>query len=235
MDERRYNEDEVAQIFERATEAQKASLPASRPADGLTLRELQEVGREVGLPADLVERAAKSLDTMGQVHRRKLLGFLPVGVGRTVELPRPLTDTEWHRLVADLRETFDARGKLSENGPFKQWTNGNLQALLEPTGGGQRLRLRTLKGSAMSLMGTGAMMIGITAAIWVARMVSAAPFDGDGFAALFITGLALLVGGLLPLPSWARTRQRQMEEIVERLSLTTAAPPDEGSVASSPP
>jgi hypothetical protein len=236
MSERRYNEDEVAQIFERATEAQKASLPAARPVEGLTLRELQEVGRDVGLPPELVERAARSLDVMGQGHGRKLLGFIPIGVGRTVELPRPLTEAEWHRLVSDLRETFDARGKLAEHGPFKQWTNGNLQALLEPTPDGQRLRLKTLKGSAMSMMGTGAMMLGITGAIWVSMMLRAAPFDGGAFGVLMLTGLGLLIGGLVPLPSWARTRQRQMEEIAERLSLatTTATKPDGGSGASEP-
>jgi len=228
MSERRYNEDEVAEIFARATEAQKTALPGGRSAEGLTLRELQEVGRDVGLPPELVERAANSLDVTGQAHRRKLLGFIPIGVGRTVELPRPLTDAEWHRLVADLRETFDARGKLNEHGLFKQWTNGNLQALLEPTPDGQRLRLKTLKGSAMSMMGTGAMMLGITAAIWVSMMLRAAPVESDSFGVLMLTGLGLLIGGLVPLPSWARTRQRQMEEIVERLSLTTAGTPPRG-------
>jgi hypothetical protein len=231
MSERRYSEDEVAEIFARATEAQKSSLPPSRSADGLTLRELQEVGREVGLPPELVEQAARSLGAMGQTHRRKLLGFLPIGVGRTIELPRPLTDAEWHRLVTDLRETFDARGKLSENGPFKQWTNGNLQALLEPTPDGQRLRLKTLKGSALSLLGTGAMMSGITAVIWLARMLSSGSVSVDAFVPLFLTGLGLMIGGLLPLPTWARTRTRQMEEIAERLSLTLSrpglAPPDD--------
>jgi hypothetical protein len=225
MSERRYNEDEVAQIFERATEAQKASLPAARPVEGLTLRELQEVGRDVGLPPELVERAARSLDVMGQGHGRKLLGFIPIGVGRTVELPRPLTEAEWHRLVSDLRETFDARGKLAEHGPFKQWTNGNLQALLEPTPDGQRLRLKTLKGSAMSMMGTGAMMLGITGAIWVSMMLRAAPFDAEAFPVLMLTGLGLMIGGLVPLPSWVRTRSRQMEEIVERLALATSVTP----------
>jgi hypothetical protein len=224
MSERRYTEEEVAQIFERATEAQKASLPAAQSTDGLTLRELQEVGRDVGLPPELVERAAKSLDTIGQSHRRRFLGFIPIGVGRTIELPRPLTDAEWHRLVTDLRETFDARGKLSENGPFKQWTNGNLQALLEPTPDGQRLRLKTFKGSALSMMGTGAMMVGITTAIFVASRLSAGSFDADGFTALILTGLGLLLAGVVPLPSWARTRQRQMEDIAERLSLTLSRP-----------
>jgi hypothetical protein len=170
-----------------------------------------------------VAGAARSLDAGGRSHRRKLLGFLPIGVGRTVELPRQLTDAEWHRLVADLRETFEASGKLSDHGAFKQWTNGNLQALLEPTPGGQRLRLKTLKGSAVSLMSTGAMMFGITAIIFVTRMLAAAPVDGEGFVPLFVTGLALVAAGILQVPAWARRRSRQMEEIAERLALSTGS------------
>jgi hypothetical protein len=65
---------------------------------------------------------------------------LPIGVGRTVELDRPRSDSDWERLVADLRETFEARGMVRYDGPFRQWTNGNLQALIEPTPSGHRLR-----------------------------------------------------------------------------------------------
>ena len=221
MSERRYSEDEVAEIFDRAT---KASLPASSTPEGLTLAELKDVGREVGVAPELVERAARSLDAKGTPRGRKVLG-LPVGVGRTVELPRPLTDAEWHRLVVDLRETFDARGKLSEQGPFKQWTNGNLQALLEPSATGQRLRLKTLKGSAMSLMGTGLTMTGVTAAVMTAMFLRAAPFDANAMWTLFATGLAMLVAGAVQVPGWARERTRQMEEVMERVTLMVASSP----------
>mgnify|MGYP001185080400 CR=1 FL=1 len=227
MTERRYTEDEVAEIFERATEAQKSSLPASRSGEGLTLAELQEVGREVGLPPELVARAATALASRGQSHGRTILG-LPIGVGRIVELDRALTDTEWHQLVVDLRETFDARGKVGEQGPFKQWTNGNLQALLEPTSTGQRLRLKTLHGSAMSMMTTGIGMVGVTAAVWAGLMFRATPFDPTAVTVLIATGLGLLGAGALRLPAWARERRRQMEEIAERLALTIGRPPTDG-------
>ena len=221
MSERRYSEEEVAQIFERATEAQKASLPASRPAEGLTLRELQEVGRDVGLPAELVAQAAKSLEMQPQAHGRKLLG-LPVGVGRSVELGRPLTESEWHRLVADLRETFDARGRLSEQGPFKQWTNGNLQALLEPTATGQRLRLKTRKGSAISAITGGMIGLAVTAVMLVDEVVSGSlPADRVANIVMLVAIVAIVVGAnLLQLPRWAKERARQMESIIERLSAT---------------
>ena len=233
MSERRYNEDEVAQIFERATEAQKRSLPASRGGEGLTLAELQDVGREVGLPPELVARAAQSLASAGRPYDRRILG-VPVGVGRTVELDRPLTDAEWNQLVVDLRDTFDARGKLSDQGAFKQWTNGNLQALLEPTPTGQRLRLKTLHGSARSMMTTGLGMFGITTAIWVVMVLRAAPFDPTAFTTLIATGLGLLGVGALRIPGWARLRRRQMEEIAQRLTLSLERAPTEDAPKRNP-
>ena len=221
MSERRYSEDEVAQIFERATEAQKASLPASKPAEGLTLRELQDVGREVGLPAELVAQAAKSLEMQPQAQGRKLLG-LPVGVGRSVELERPLTEAEWHRLVSDLRETFDARGRLSEQGPFKQWTNGNLQALLEPTATGQRLRLKTLKGSAMGAITAGLIGLGATAFLLVDEVLTGSlPAERIANLVMLFAIVGVVIGAnLLQLPRWAKERARQMESVIERLSAT---------------
>ena len=217
MPERRYTEDEVAAIFERASQAQKSALSPSRPGEGLTLAELQAVGDEVGIPKDLVAQAARSLDAGGTSGDRHLLG-LPIGVSRTVELERPLTEAEWQRVVVDLRETFDARGRLSDDGPFKQWTNGNLEALLEPTEGGQRLRLRTLKGSARSMMTTGLAMAGVTAAIFVARLVGGG-LDPEAWRSLAIVasvGVGMFGVGALQLPTWARLRRRQMGEVAER-------------------
>ena len=94
-------------------------------------------------------------------------------MGRTVELPRALTDQERNRLVIDLRETFDAKGKIRDEGAFKQWTNSNLQALLEPTETGQRLRLRTVKGDARSFQGMGAAFMTGPVGAGIASMVFA--------------------------------------------------------------
>ena len=233
MTERRYSDEEVAEIFERATEAQRSTLPTASSVDGLSLAELQEVGREVGLPPDIVARAAKSLATKGKTEGRMVVG-LPVGVGRTVELPRPLTEAEWHQLVVDLRETFDARGKLSEQGPFKQWTNGNLQALLEPTPMGQRLRLKTFKASAMSMMSAGLGMVGVTASILTALYFRAVPFDADALWIVFTSGLGLLTAGAFQVPSWARLRSRQMEEVAERLTVSLISAPADDPPTRSP-
>src|SRR5687767_15588386 len=112
---RRYSEDEMRAIFEQATKAQherERERPALEPTGGLTLEELQVIGQEVGIPAELVAGAAKDLDRPQPAGTVRRMAGLPVGVGRTVELGRRLTDDEWDVLVSELRETFEARGSV---------------------------------------------------------------------------------------------------------------------------
>ena len=158
MGERQYNDEEVAAIFERASQTEHAALPASTQGRGLTLAALQEIGREVGISPESISLAARSLDQAGRSASRRFMG-LTIGVGRTVEFDQPLSESDWERLVADLRTTFEARGALKYDGPFRQWTNGNLQALVEPTPNGHRLRLQTVKGDSRALMTGGTVIM----------------------------------------------------------------------------
>lgn len=226
MTERRYSEDEVAAIFERAVEAQQAVRRQLSPGEGMTLADLRAIGEEVGIPQELVDEAALSLDQQGKEATGLFLG-LPLRVGRTVDLGRKLTDDEWERLVVDLRETFDARGSVRSDGSLKQWTNGNLQALLEPTATGHRLRMKTMMGSArgamtagLGLVGTSVVLLGIAAA-GVGSMAEALATTGS----LMIAGAGMFVLGAARLPSWAKTRRRQMEGVAARLALGADAAP----------
>ncbi|MGD8867909.1 MAG: hypothetical protein PVI01_09765 [Gemmatimonadales bacterium] len=234
MTERRYSEEEIAAIFERAAQAQRTARRQLRSGDGMTLAELQEIGRDVGIPSELVAEAALSLDRGGRPTSRKFLG-LPIGVGRTLELDRRLSEEEWQQLVADLRETFDARGSIRYDGPFRQWTNGNLQALLEPTRSGHRLRLQTVKGDARGLMTAGLGIVGVAAATLIASLLTGGLAGvPTGFVSLTAIGLGVFSMGALRLPGWARQRRRQMAEVAERLALATketppALPPSEDS------
>ncbi len=225
MNQRRYSEEEVAAIFQRAAEAQQGARRRLPAGEGMTLADLQEIGREVGLPPELVTEAAGSLDRAGRPTSRRFLG-LPIGVGRTIELDRRLSDEEWERLVVDLRETFDARGRVRYDGPFRQWTNGNLQALLEPTETGQRLRLRTVKGSARELIFSGFVALGFALAISITGLVSG-NLEGTwpGAAFLSLAGLGMFSFAAFRLPGWARLRRRQMEGVIERLALATKSEP----------
>ncbi|HEY4321012.1 MAG TPA: hypothetical protein VGM77_07480 [Gemmatimonadales bacterium] len=219
MSVRRYTEAEVAAIFLKAAEDPQAS-PFAVPGDeGLTLADLQEIGREVGIPAESVALAAQSVDLDARVGSQTYLG-LPIGVERTVALNRRITEEEWEQLVVELREVFNTRGTVSSTGSLRQWTNGNLQALLEPTATGDRLRLRTFKGDARAQMAAGLATVGITAAVALAS-AAGIPFGhaAPGFVVLFAAGAAMFANSALRLPAWARLRRRQMEAIAARLAL----------------
>lgn len=229
--ERRYDDDEVAEIFQKAAEGPQALARHAGGDAGMTLAELQEIGREAGLSPEAVESAARSLELRPQAGVRRYLA-MPIGVERTVELHRKLTEAEWERLVVQLRETFNARGVVSANGSFRQWTNGNLQALLEPTANGHRLRMSTVRGGSIFSMNIGIGMIGMGTLMAIVGGI--AGHLGEmwmGAAMLSAMGATAVAVGGLRLPSWARRRARQMESITSQLALETGAESPDGKAS----
>ncbi|HEU4882800.1 MAG TPA: hypothetical protein VFT45_11155 [Longimicrobium sp.] len=224
-DERTYREDEVAEIFEAA--ARPVPSTALSRAEGFTLAELQSIGGEAGLAPERIAEAAAAIELRRGAVRRKNLGML-VSVGQTVDLPRAPTDREWEMIVADLRETFGARGREQSQGDVRMWANGNLQAYVEPTPTGYRLRLKTTKGDAMGLNQMGGIGL-VTALVWLMIILV-----GSGMSELlFIPVMMAFMGGgalaynALRLPGWGLEREQQMAEIAIRTrSLLGAAPPD---------
>jgi hypothetical protein len=227
MADRRYNDEEIAAIFRAASEGPALPTRDVSREEGLTLTDLQAIGREVGLAPEAVAQAAQSLDIRRGAASRTLFG-LPIGVARTVNLNRRLSDDEWDRLVVQLREVFDARGVTRTDGALRTWSNGNLQVLLEPIESGHRLRFRTVNGAARASMGMGAMMLGMSAVTAAATMIAGHATDADsGIAILGLAGLGLIANGALRLPRWARLRGKQMEAIAANVAAASspASPP----------
>ncbi len=226
-DERRYQEEEIREIFEAAAAAGDSNPRALSPGTGLTLAELQEIGLEVGLAPERIAAAATGLDRQGSTLPRRTHFGMPVSVGRTVDLPRAPTDREWALLVAELRETFHAQGKIGSAGSLRQWTNGNLHAYVEPTETGHRLRLGTLKGNAseLNLLGIVGIVMGLI--ILIASSISGKLAEGLFLSAVFgATGVAAMTSNVLRLPRWAREREQQMEHIASRARELIGPEPD---------
>ncbi len=222
MSDRRFNDDEVAEIFARASETEQATRRQLPTSEGLTLGELQRIGQEAGIAPELVAQAARSLDQPRQPETPVFLG-LPIGAARTVRLDRRLTDAEWERLVVDLRETFNARGVVRREGTLRQWSNGNLQVLLEPDGEGQRVRFRTIKGSARPYMFAGLGLMGVSITMFLASTLTGAMDAGEALSkvgTMALIGAAFFAMAAVPLPRWARLRKQQMEQLAQRLTLT---------------
>src|SRR6266581_9492447 len=225
MADRRYNDKEIAAIFRAATELPPVAERAEVPRDeGLTLADLQAIGREVGIPAEAVAQAAQALDVRPGAASRRFLG-LPIGVSRTVNLNRRLSDEEWERLVVQLREVFNARGRTRSEGSLRQWTNGNLQVLLEPTETGHRLRFGTTHGGARASIGGGIAVLGVTAIVAISSALGG--YFGDtipGMALMVFAGLGMITSGAVRLPRWARLRERQMEALAAKVALRNDPP-----------
>jgi hypothetical protein len=227
MTDRRYDDDEAAEIFQKAAEGPQSLPSATASGEGMTLAELQDIARQAGISPDAVASAARALEMRPQAGVRRYLA-MPVGVERAIDLPRKLTEAEWEQLVVRLRETFNAPGVVSANGSFRQWSNGNLRALLEPTPTGHRLRLSTTRANSIFAMNIGMGMIGFSAVLGTIDAIAGHLATAwPGIAILASIGAGTLAFGGLRLPSWARRRARQMESITSQLALETGSVTDD--------
>lgn len=221
MDERRYEEAEVAEIFQAAASPRAAGRRASEPhavapTSGFSLAELQAIGDEVGIAPERIAEAAAALEVRGSPAPRRTYLGMPVSVGRVVDLPRAPTDHEWDMLVAELRATFGARGHDRSSGGLRAWNNGKLHAYVEPTESGYRLRLGTTKGNAVASnrLGIHALVIGLILGV----LLFAEVLDEDLAVLLAwpLMGIIMLAINAVRLPGWAREREEQMDHIAAR-------------------
>ncbi len=223
--ERKYRDDEIAELFEAAAAAVRRDPGAGAlaPAEGMTLAELQAIGGEVGLPPERIAEAAAALDLRRDAVRRSDFG-MPVSVGRTVDLPRPPTDHEWEVLVADLRQTFQTRGRVGA----REWNKGNLHAYVEPTATGARLRLGTTMGNAVPLNRMGALSL-VMAVLSSARLLAGGELPDAIMPTLIFTfvGGAALAMNAMRLTPWARRREEQMERVAARARALLGGQPAE--------
>lgn len=216
--DRRFDDREIAAIFARAGLLQEAGQRPT-PAEGLTLAQLQDIARDVGLDPSHVAAAARDVASgaLAPGTRRHWFG-MPIALARTIHFDRPVSEAQWSALVVTLRETFDARGRVMSDGPFREWSNGNLQALLEPTPSGHRLRLSTRKGSAKARVLLGASYLGLAALLALVGTLGAVSPRAAVAAPLVlgVIGAVTLGTTVLGLPRWAALRSRQMDTVAAR-------------------
>ena len=212
--ERRYREDEVREILDLAIGPEGAPAQSLPTVGGLTLLQLQEVGREVGLPANRITQAVAEFEGRGEsVPRGRTLG-LPISVGSIVSLPRSPSDREWELLVAELRTTFGGKGAMTSHGNLREWSSGTLHAFIEPTETGHRLRLEDSRYGAVFGMGFGGFLLAFFLMILVVLLGKDDPGFKFAVPAFFsLIGGGLIAGSAMSLPGWAREQERRMEHI----------------------
>ncbi len=211
--ERRYQDHEIRQILDLAIgedDGPAQSLPAG---NGLTLLELQEVGREVGLRPDRITQAVAAFEGRGEsIPRGTTLG-LPSSVGRVVPLPRSPSDREWELIIAELRTTFGGKGEVTSQGGLREWSHGKVQAFIEPTETGHRLRLADSNAAVVGIV-AGGFLLAFALMILVVLLGKDDPGFRLAVPAFFsLLGGGLIAGSALSLPKWAREQEKRMEHI----------------------
>lgn len=228
--ERRYGHGEVRRIFENAAVPRPRQLDAVGASDGLTLAELQAIGREVGVSPAAVAEAAAALEASSPPASRGGLPGMPASVGLTVSLPRLPTDAEWELLLVELRETFATQGEERSRGNLREWTSYTQSAYVEPTGltgeGGRlRLNVRKLGAFPLNLVGGASIAIGLIALATLALTNDLTAGNALLPAGWGIIGSAALGFNLLRLPRWARSQETHMVRIAERARTMLSDPP----------
>ena len=228
-----YSAEEAREVFARAARDQQAAPPAD---DGLTLDELQDIGRASGLDPEYIAAAARAVRLGAPERRRETRAGVATGVSYTATLPEPPSDGLWDALVADARRTFDARGTTDVSGHAREWRNGNLVVALEPAGDGSRLSLRTRRADAapVARLGLAFGLIGLLIAA-MSGMLDIAAWPG-----LVIALMSAALGGATwtRQQAWAAAREAQMQGLAERAAARVVrqgtAPGSETPVADRP-
>src|SRR5688500_20203816 len=97
MSDRRFNEEEVAAILKDAVEAQHSDNRLVPSGGGLTLGELQSIGREVGISPEIIQKSAERFKSAPQPPRT-LLG-LQLAVASAIEFDSMVTAMDGELLV----------------------------------------------------------------------------------------------------------------------------------------
>lgn len=217
--DRRFNEREIADIFERAAREQER-VYKKRPAnEGLSLVELQRIGAESGIEPEFIARAVAAIDyNLDTPELERYLG-IPITAAKTIVLERALTEEEWEHLVVDCRSTFDAKGEIEVSGSIRHWANGNLHVFVEPAESGYRLRMETKKSDAQMRLGAGLFNVVFGLLFWGFALSQGIPETVIFVAAslLLLMGVGLMGHTAYKLPRWSKTRGDQMEGIASRL------------------
>lgn len=229
---RQFSEDEARDIFARAAERQHAT---DTQGEGLTLAELQDIGRAAGLDPEHVAAA------VAEAGQRPVTPAVVTGVNvtpRTSRLvPGEMTDPVWEQVVARLRQTFGAQGIATDVGRVREWTSGsgsNLMLTAEPAPGGTLVTIMTSREES----GKGIIQLPIYGAVAAAMMATFLAL-GDFPSAYpwlipaLILGVTLLIalGIRQSLSSWSARRQGQFDGLGDQIELMMRA--DVTSAASS--
>lgn len=239
---RRYDEDEVRRILERATELQR-ELPAATAPEGLTLDELEEAAAEAGIERPLIRRAARELDTAAEESGPwTALAGAPLTIVLERTLPGEVSTDVFGDLAAEIERSLGIHGEPTVLGHTLSWraesagTTRFVHVMVTTRDGETHIRVgERLQGLAGGVFGGlvggagGGLGLGVGVAIGLGALESAF------FAVAWPAGVVSLsyVAAREIFGVVARKRRRALSDLLERITLMIG-PPDSGAARRGP-
>jgi hypothetical protein len=230
VDDRNYTDKEVAEILQKAMEADPTRAQAG--SEGTSLAELKAIGAEVGIDLDRIEEAARSLALRPTSDVNPFLGAA-TAVDFEARVPGVIPPEATPEVLAAIRRITGKLGETSEIRETMEWRvegdAGSRWVTVSPSDGHTIIR-------ASARLGQGAVISFIPAAI--AAIASAIPVlnapsaDGDPMALLLlpvVLAIYLTTRGLWS--RFARKEADQLRQVVAELGKLAVSP----DAASDPP
>ena len=224
VDDRKYTDQEVAEILREALEGELAQGLTLSP--GTSLAELKAIGSEVGIDPDRIERAARSLALRAPSEVSPLLGAA-TAVDYEARIPGVIPPEATPEVLSVIRRITGMPGEVSEIRGTMEWrANGDMGSrwvTVSPAAGHTTVRAsaRLGQGAALSFIPTG-----IAALASVIPVLNALSADGDPMSFVLIP----VVGGiyLATRSLWSRFARKEadrLQQVVAEVS-RLAAPAD---------
>lgn len=131
----RFNRDEISKILKRAAELEHED-DVLDDSEGLTVEELQQVSKEVGLHPKYIQQALDELKSQEHLVSSNILGG-PFTFQQTKSVNGSIQENEWEEVVAEIRRIHGGIGKTSKLGNTFEWEQrkrevGYIQVSLSP-------------------------------------------------------------------------------------------------------
>lgn len=249
IEARRFTDDEVHEILKRAVGDPETSTSSTSARDGVSLVELREISREVGIDPDRVEEAARALARGDQSSGRHPLAAAPTVLHAERVVRGDLEDIRRSEVLSVIRRAMGQHGTLSESGESVEWVSQGegINRSLTLYGGEESVSIHAsanLNGLAVLTYLPAGAVSAIVSVIGLTQLLGTGnPFGVAAFAALVPTTILALRGVLGRVSRTEKARLEQAVDDVARVALgreqahtpTVDGPePDAGAVDTGP-
>lgn len=229
-----FTDDEVRRILQRAADHEAAAARAELPeASPLTLDEVEEIGRSVGIAPEFVDSAAHEIALVRRTPPVRTRFGIPSGWTAHRHLDHAPTDEEWEAMVGVFRRIFHRNGVASSFGSVREWSStagsageAPLTVAARPSSGGAVLAASQEADILTQLpaaLGGGIAGMGIVLAT---LMTLFGEFAGAAMGILLwlsVAGLLVFGGSLFGLRAWTRQQRRRIEKALDEAQRLTGS------------